>query len=96
MKYKELLRTDEYHVGIYACCDAALYIRADGERMRIERDTVKWVGNTGGYHREKTYIDGHVRVRRLIHRLRLAQAECLSMGMGRKSNYAVEMMMGNC
>lgn len=95
MKYKKLIVTDRYKVGIYDNCNAVIYVREDGRRMRVERDTVKWVGNTGGYHRERRYVDGRDRVRRMIHRLRLSQAECLRMGLGRRDNTAVEMMLGN-
>lgn len=95
MKYKKILVTDDYTTGIYDRCDAAVYVRGDGERMRVERDIVKWIGNTGGYHREKIYLDGKERVKRLMRRLREAQKECLGMGMSKSNNYAVERMLGN-
>lgn len=92
MTYKKLWESDNYTTGIYDNCDAAIYIRADGQRARVEMDTVKWRENTGGYHRQITYIKGRDIVRALVRRLRELQIEALRLGLGRHNSYIIQQL----
>lgn len=95
MRYNKLWKSDNYTTGIYDNCNAAIYIRVDGERARVEMDTIKWIGNTGGYHRHVTYTKGRAIVRALVRRLREVQIEALGMGLGRHNHYIIQRINGD-
>lgn len=79
-KYQRYWESDLYKTGIYDNCNAVLYVRSDGNRARIEQDCVRWQGNTGGYNRDITYVNGHNAVKSICNRLRQSQSRALRQG----------------
>lgn len=54
--YKTIVSYGPYQTGIYDGCYAEIQMRHDGNRYRVIRPGVKWVGNTGGYHEDIVYL----------------------------------------
>ena len=54
-KWEKIFESDRFKVGIYDNCSKRVY--SGGTRLKIEVDGIRWVGNTGGFHVYKYFID---------------------------------------
>jgi len=79
-RYTTMIESDAYKAEIYDNCSATIEMRRDGERLRISVDGTYWEGNTGGYRRYVSYIDGRDAVKSYWRRLRQLQRRAVKNG----------------
>lgn len=68
-KYRTIVAAGPYQAEIYDGCYARL--ESNGRRFRLRVDGTKWVGNSGGFHEYRRYLD-RAEGRALLRRYRLA------------------------
>lgn len=58
-KWTKIWESDEYKAEIYDNCSTRVYAHAEkNDKVKIEVDGTKWVGNSGGFHVYKYFVDG--------------------------------------
>jgi len=60
MKWTIIWESEPYQAAIYDNCTIRVYEGVtDPTKIKVEQDTTKWVGNTGGFDVAKSYYDGN-------------------------------------
>lgn len=57
-KWSCIWESDDYKAEIYDNCTTRVYEHSDSDKIKIEVDGTKWVGNSGGFHIYKYFITG--------------------------------------
>lgn len=56
-EWREIWESEDYKAEIYDNCSTRVYSKEGLEKLKIEVDGTKWVGNSGGFHCYKYFVE---------------------------------------